>query len=353
MLGNNSPVNGGYNNLLNTNYNVNSLSAPIIYAINNWWGSTNPSLFKISQSGIVFYSPYLTSSVIIPTPPLSKSSGNLIASNGNDIPMLSELNKANELIAANNLTDARTICLNLVTNYPDYAVSYNAMNLLKETYTVNEISNKTDIYRLLFNTKGKKNLYAMAGLILADIDKGNKLSLIDNVINTYKNESVVELALFDKFVCYYFDKADKQNALAVSKELDQMFPQSREAIDAHRILGDKGYDSINVIQVQPLQKTTVETPITYAVLGNYPNPFNPSTNISYQLPEAARVTLKIYDMLGREVAKLVDGEMETGKYSVTFNGSGLSSGIYFVRFMATPQNGIQTIAKTMKMLMVK
>jgi len=352
MLGNNSPVNGGYNNLVNTNYNVYCFTTYGIYAINNWWGSTNPSSFKIAGTGSVAFNPWLTSSDSIPAPPLSKTSGNLIASDGSDIPMLSELNKANELIAANNLTDARTICLNLVTNYPDYAVSYNALNLLKETYLANEISSSKDMYKSLFNTKGKKNLYAMAGLILSDIDKEKKLTLIDNVINSYKNESVVELALFDKFVFYYFEKADKQNALAISKELDKQFPQSLSSIEAHRILGDKGYDSVYVNLEQPLQKTTTETPIAYALLGNFPNPFNPSTVINYQLPKASWVTLKVYDMLGRDVATLVDGMKETGYFSVTFNGSRLSSGIYFIRMIIQPQEGMP-IVQVKKMLLTK
>jgi parallel beta-helix repeat protein len=353
VLGKNSPVYGGYNNLVNSSWNLYSLYSGTIYASNNWWGSTNPNNFKIATSGSVIYTPYLSSSVSIPQPPLSKSGGSLLASNGNDIPLLSELDKAYQLIAANNLTEARKICLNLVTNYPDYSVSYNALNLLKELYPANEIAAAKDIYKSLFNKKGKKNLYAMAGLILADIDNENKLNLIDNVINNYKNESVVELALFDKFVCYYFEKEDKQNALAVSKELDRLFPLSHGAVEAHRILGDKEYYNINVNREQPLQKTTVETPIKDALLGNYPNPFNPSTVINYQLPAASWVTLKVYDMLGREVATLVDGMKETGYYSVTFDGSRLSSGIYFVRFTAQPADDSTPFAKTMKLLMTK
>ncbi len=62
---------------------------------------------------------------------------------------------------------------------------------------------------------------------------------------------------------------------------------------------------------------------------NYPNPFNPSTVISYQLPLASNVTLKVYDVLGREIATLVNEEKPAGSYEVDFNAIGLSSGVYF------------------------
>jgi len=62
---------------------------------------------------------------------------------------------------------------------------------------------------------------------------------------------------------------------------------------------------------------------------NYPNPFNPSTVISYQLPVASNVTLKVYDVLGREIATLVNEEKPAGSYEVDFNANGLSSGVYF------------------------
>ena len=188
MLGRNSPLNGGYNNLVNTLWNVYNMSGYPNYANNNWWGTTNPANFKINGTGTVLYNPYLTSSVNIPAPPLSKSSVNVYASNGSDIPMLSELDTAYQLIAANRLIEARKICLNLVTNYPDDGVSGIALNLLRQTYPVSDVASVKDVYLSLFNSKEKNNLYAMAGLILADIDKENRLSLIDDVINAYKSE---------------------------------------------------------------------------------------------------------------------------------------------------------------------
>lgn len=82
-------------------------------------------------------------------------------------------------------------------------------------------------------------------------------------------------------------------------------------------------------------------------LNNYPNPFNPSTTISYSLPEAGNVQIKIFDVLGREVAKLVDETKNAGKHTIIWNGSNNASGIYF--YTITFQN--QTLFK--KMLMIK
>lgn len=67
---------------------------------------------------------------------------------------------------------------------------------------------------------------------------------------------------------------------------------------------------------------------------NYPNPFNPSTNIEYSVPDAERVVLKVFDILGREVATLADGIVPPGNYTVTWNASGVASGVYFCRMEA-------------------
>jgi hypothetical protein len=87
--------------------------------------------------------------------------------------------------------------------------------------------------------------------------------------------------------------------------------------------------------------------------GNYPNPFNPTTIISYQLSAVSNVNLIVYDVLGREVATLKDGMKNAGSYFATFDGSRLSSGIYFVRFTVQPQDGSKQIVLTRKMLMMK
>ncbi len=80
---------------------------------------------------------------------------------------------------------------------------------------------------------------------------------------------------------------------------------------------------------------------------NYPNPFNPSTTIRYNLPTAQDVTLKVYDVLGREVATLVDGVKQSGRHQATFDARGLASGVYLYK-LQTKQTSL-----TKKMLLVK
>lgn len=78
----------------------------------------------------------------------------------------------------------------------------------------------------------------------------------------------------------------------------------------------------------------VSRAISYELSQNYPNPFNPTTTITYSIPQNSFVTLKVYDILGSEVAELVNGEVEAGVHKVNFNGFNLNSGVYFYTIKA-------------------
>jgi hypothetical protein len=90
-----------------------------------------------------------------------------------------------------------------------------------------------------------------------------------------------------------------------------------------------------------------ELPTDYKLEQNYPNPFNPSTTIKYSLPQNSRVQLRIYDILGNLVETLVDDNQNAGVYTVDFDGSNLSSGVYFYQLI-TPQ-----FKQTKKLILMK
>lgn len=89
-------------------------------------------------------------------------------------------------------------------------------------------------------------------------------------------------------------------------------------------------------------------PTEFAIHENYPNPFNPSTTIRYEIPEASRVSLVVYDIMGREVLRLVDDVIEPGYHTAVWEGRNSSgnfvaSGIYIYRFTAHPVSGGSTV----------
>ena len=95
-------------------------------------------------------------------------------------------------------------------------------------------------------------------------------------------------------------------------------------------------------------------PTEFALEQNYPNPFNPSTVISWQTPVGGWQTIKVYDVLGNEIATLVDGYKTAGNYEVEFNPSQLPSGVYFYQIKATPSGGqAGSFVETKKMLLLK
>jgi hypothetical protein len=97
------------------------------------------------------------------------------------------------------------------------------------------------------------------------------------------------------------------------------------------------YTCHDCLPVTPRRETTI--PGVYFLAQNYPNPFNPVTEIRYGVAVAGRVTLSVYDLLGREQAVVVDAAHSPGTYTVKFDGSALTSGLYFY-ILNTPEGSL-------------
>jgi hypothetical protein len=92
-----------------------------------------------------------------------------------------------------------------------------------------------------------------------------------------------------------------------------------------------------------LEGDLADIPFAFALLGNYPNPFNATTVIAYELPRRADVRLEVYNISGQKVATLVDGEQQAGYRSITWNASEVSSGVYFYKLTAGDFSEIKTM----------
>jgi hypothetical protein len=109
------------------------------------------------------------------------------------------------------------------------------------------------------------------------------------------------------------------------------FAWEKSASKGRVLAGDMGWET----DLSPVMRAgTDAAPSTFALEENYPNPFNPSTNIGYTLPEAASVRLSVFDVLGREVAVLVEGAQPAGRHAVTWSAGALPSGLYVYRLKA-------------------
>ena len=204
-------------------------------------------------------------------------------------------------------------------------------NMFEKVFTINSIA---------FASGDSLNFQQLAG---------NELLFNNYGQNNLYNLRLVDLSQNGEFIF-------EHNALQIDENSGhQLVPDWENLTNSElTILIDEGNDgTIDDTIFVKNQATNVEdegsllSPNSYNLTQNYPNPFNPTTTIKYSIPQSGNVTLKVYDILGNEVVTLLNEEKNAGVFSVTFDATGLSSGIYFYRL----QSG--NFVQTRKMLILK
>lgn len=122
---------------------------------------------------------------------------------------------------------------------------------------------------------------------------------------------------------------------------------SAPVIDSYTPISVTGGTLTPICGIVGLPNTNTQIPDNFCLMQNYPNPFNPSTRISFNLSTSGFTTLKVYDIMGREVSELESSDLNAGSHSVTFNGENLASGIYYYRLESSGNVAVK------KMLLVK
>ncbi|MDP1677343.1 MAG: C25 family cysteine peptidase [Bacteroidota bacterium] len=189
-------------------------------------------------------------------------------------------------------------------------------------------------FETMKNSKSEYQAYCMqllAGLYMRRGEKEKSAAVYDEIIANFSNTHDEKMAQLQKF--YYIlhvenDIETAQNLLNIIATRYAEDDVERDVVRAQSILSSS---YVSPKESKDSSNATSKTLNNFVLFQNYPNPFNPITTISYKVPQAGKVSLKVYDGLGREVIVLVNGQQSEGAYNTQFDGTTLASGIYFYR----------------------
>ena len=380
---------GGYNSIFsNTNYGLYAYNDGTIWAQYNWWNNLSPSIYQFLAT-VRTENPLSGSDpnpLIYNTPPgpiSDQANNNLMLKTSSLSVVIPEqvgenpsaddvLSQAMILEYQGKFDDAAGLHKQVFSSELNTPRGRYALRKLQEDYSrSNKKVDFDDYVKKSVRAKISKNDELSALLIDFEnetlFENKNYDGMAKNLIGMLKDykkiEPVYKQALFNLGSLYLNTLNDRSKATQYFSQLETEFPNDMLIISAHYQLGKDAemFSNPNLSENNNKEKIAIDTTEAQILqeeksLTSYPNPFNPSTVISYQLSGVGTryiVSLKVYDMLGREVAVLVEGMKDAGHYKATFDASRLASGIYFARLVATPQDGNKPFTKTMKMLLTK
>ena len=156
-------------------------------------------------------------------------------------------------------------------------------------------------------------------------------------------------ALYNAGCILWYRNEAKSEAEKYLRILIDKYPNDLLGASARATLGEPPVRR----QVSQGQASSQPTPASYGISAAYPNPFNPTSTIRYQLPTDGYVRLVVFDLLGRQIAELATGLHAPGRYSATWNASSVASGMYFARLTVTDESGQMKYDKINKLVLAK
>ncbi|MCK6615819.1 MAG: T9SS type A sorting domain-containing protein [Ignavibacteriaceae bacterium] len=301
--------------------NVYSTEKSEVFAELNWWGSDPPNedYFITEDGGSIQWSHWLESG----NKPVKKNGGNSVFSifYDSDWETGKKLRFARLSVMKGDKLMASRVVRDILKDNPTLNNAFSSLATLSMLdYSRVDKDSVKNLLNLAIQGSINSNTQALSKLFLAKIERENFNAKLDNILLSHPDIDIIDLILFKKFSYYLFGN-NTSGAGDVLTLLENSFPNSSLTVQARRLFG---------VESNPQKPVTGSAyNSSTIILSNYPNPFNPVTKIAYSLPAVSRVRLTIYDILGKEIAVLVNEEKEAGEYEVLFDGSNAASGIYF------------------------
>jgi parallel beta-helix repeat protein len=345
---------GGYNSIFGSEQpDMQSLNHSTIYACNNYWGSPYPATYADGTSTILSWyplgsDPNSSSCSLNKRSVLAKST-----TTGDDVDFPEQLANAIASGFDNDFSTAKNLLKTIIedkydnTYTPLALLTYYNFDLKDQDLNATAASDySNDILTSVYDRSKEDPLRPFAVRLLARDaalkDKTDQMILYNNeIIEYYPNSSNEVSALYD-LTNYYYETEQNNLATKYLKRMEEVYPENDLTLFAKINLG---------LYSMELRKDNgainQQIPAVFSLSDNYPNPFNPSTTINYSLPVNEKVVLKVYDILGKEVAILVNEQKPEGNYQVIFNAENLASGLYLYQIKSG------TFIQTKKMILMK
>lgn len=351
---------GGQNSIYgNDFYDVLLVGKSIVFAQNNWWGSPeDPShQFSIEDGSELFYEPWLEEDPNQGNRPFAGGTS-LQQGKENGDPRLSPfpdmMRQALGERGRRQHGEALNLLRGLVSNrqVPEYARRWAVSQLVAVAQRLpnSAISSFLRAAETAYPSLVLSIRAALPQGYVSERSVSQALACYDANIQRYPNSDIERRALYGGFSLALFNSGDTNRARAAYSTLATRYSSSTErhlaetqlAAFSSRISSPSGQGQ-NVAFLGKEKYHPEALPSDFALYQNFPNPFNPSTAITFSLPMGAHVTLKVFDVMGREVHTLVNDVREAGNHQVQFDASDLASGVYFYRMQAGPVNIVKRL----------
>ncbi|HUI28935.1 MAG TPA: protease pro-enzyme activation domain-containing protein [Candidatus Acidoferrales bacterium] len=360
----------GFNSLYGNTWNIYFTSGPpALSAYQNYWGVyPNPSgTFMLgSGSSVIYTNPLPTDPWTgIPLPSVqskgvanastseSVSSANsldrtLTATNSESVSSspVDPLLQGVELRANGKFNEAKDFFMSYLDRHPENQAAYVDLYNCANSETTPDLIR---YFKSLSRQAGNEQVILLSYLYLKQGQIDSAKGVNSDIITYNPNTSLAARAELNAFYIALYNENNPSSASTILKQIESQASllTPLELSDAQTAL--KNYVDPKTGTMPNFQSTEELDPVELQAneLGqNYPNPFNPTTKIAYDLSKGGYVTLKVYDVLGREVAKLVNEDQGIGIHFANFDGSRFASGVYFYRLTAPGINQVKKMLLT-------
>jgi hypothetical protein len=321
----------------------------------NYWGSypANPMIYgTVDYSNELMVEPNPFLKIAVRNKPLQQTTADDSPGVASDTLGMAELDHARALEGKASAGEAQTALRSVITRYPNKTAGLIALVHLARL-TERNATDPTRVLETYASEYGASPLGDFAKILMGQIKVRNRDT--DGALALFEPLALAPGGLFEREALYnvgcllWHRKDQKAEAEKYFRQLIEKWPDDPFAHSALATLGESPASK----QVFPEKANDQEKPTAYDLSSAYPNPFNPTTTIGYQIPTDGYVKLVVFDLLGRQIAELASGLHTVGRYSSSWNASAVASGVYLARLTVTDELGQVKFCRINKLVLAK